>query len=127
METNITSLIISQEDFQKISALLPAAKPELAELLQEELQRAELVPAEQLPPDTVAMNSEVTYRDLGTGKEQTVTLTYPHEADIEKNRVSILAPVGAALIGLSVGQTIEWPLDAQRVKHLQVTSVARAS
>ncbi len=121
------SLVISQEDFQKISALLASTNLRIAELLEEELGRAQLVPVEQLPKDIVAMNSEVTFRDLDTAKEQTLVLAYPHEADIEKNRVSILAPIGAALIGLRVGQTIDWPLADNRIRRIQVTSVSHSA
>lgn len=104
------SLVISEEDYQKISSLLLNIKTEIAELLEEELGRATLVPASELPENVVSMNSEVTFIDLDTNKEQKVTLVYPNEADIEKRKISIFAPVGAALIGLRIGQSIDWPL-----------------
>lgn len=122
METT-PALVISQDDFQKITALLSIARFEVAELLEEELERAQLVPHDQLPPDTIAMNSHITYIDLDTGKEQYVTLVYPHDADINTHKVSILAPVGSALIGLRVGQTIDWPLSENKVKRIKVISV----
>lgn len=119
------SLVISQEDFQKISFLLSDAGREVADLLEEELARAKLVPVGSLPADTVSMNCEVTFTDLDSGKEQRVTLVYPHEADIEFGRISILAPVGAALIGMRVGQEIEWPLSVGRSRRIKVLSVQR--
>ncbi len=121
------SLTISQEDFQKITAIISNAKFEIAELLEEELSRAKVVPASQMPPDTVSMGSQVTFVDLDTNEECTTTLVYPHESDIHQHRVSILAPVGAALIGLRVGQTINWPLKNMKVRRLKVTAVSPAN
>ncbi len=118
------NLVMSQEDFNKISALLSGARLEIVELLEEELNRAQVVPKEQLPNDIVAMGSEVTFIDLDTNKEQTMTLVYPSESDIQTNKVSILAPVGAALIGLRIGQTIDWPLSEKKVRRIKVTAVA---
>lgn len=122
----LPSLVISQEDYTKISTLLSVSKAPIAEQLEEELDRAELVPSEELPQDIVAMNSQVTFVDLDTDKEQSVTLAYPHEANIEENKVSILAPVGAALIGLRVGQMIDWPIADGKVRRIKVVSVHRA-
>lgn len=119
------TLIISEEDYQKISSLLLNIKTEIAELLEEELGRATLVPASELPENVVSMNSEVTFIDLDTNKEQKVTLVYPNEADIEKRKISIFAPVGAALIGLRIGQSIDWPLPDGKSRRVKVTSLAR--
>ncbi|MGE4350352.1 MAG: nucleoside diphosphate kinase regulator [Candidatus Berkiella sp.] len=119
------SLVISEEDYQKISSLLLNIKTEIAELLEEELGRATLVPASELPENVVSMNSEVTFIDLDTNKEQKVTLVYPNEADIEKRKISIFAPVGAALIGLRIGQSIDWPLPDGKSRRVKVTSLAR--
>lgn len=119
------SLIISEEDYHKISSLLLNIKTEIAELLEEELGRATLVPASELPDNVVSMNSEVSFVDLDTNKEQTVTLVYPNEADIEKSKISIFAPVGAALIGLQIGQSIDWPLPDGKDRHVKVISLVR--
>ena len=66
----------------------------------------------QLPPDVVTMGSTVRLRDLETGEEETYTLVYPDEADIEANRLSVLAPVGTALLGYRAGDVVEWPVPA---------------
>lgn len=116
-------LILSNGDFQKLSSLLNVTKPEIAELLEEELSRASVVPDNELPNDVVSMNSHVSFRDLDKGKESAITLVYPHEASIDENKVSILAPVGSALIGLKVGQVIEWPVPNGKEKRLKVISV----
>jgi regulator of nucleoside diphosphate kinase len=77
-----------------------------------ELRRARVVPRSQLPPDVVTMNSTVRLRDLETGEEETYTLVYPADADIEENRLSVLAPVGTALLGYRAGDVVEWPVPA---------------
>jgi hypothetical protein len=58
------------------------------------------------------MNATVRLRDLKTGAEETYTLVYPDEADIEANRLSILAPIGTALLGYRAGDVVEWPVPA---------------
>jgi regulator of nucleoside diphosphate kinase len=81
----------------------------VGDYLVEELSRAQIVPDEACAPDVVRIGSSVTYRDDATQRVRTVSLVYPHDADIALNRVSVLTPIGAALIGLSPGQSIEWP------------------
>lgn len=117
-------LTIAFDDYQKISALLSFAKPEIADLLEEELARAKIVPASILPQYFVTMNSKVTFVDLDTNKISKVSLVYPHESNIEENKISILAPMGAALIGLKLGQTIEWPVSKDHVRRIKVIGVS---
>lgn len=120
---NQDNLILTQADFQKLSALIGLAQTETAELLEEELSRASIVSDNNLPNDVVSMNSTVSFEDLETGKESVVTLVYPHEANIDEGKISILAPVGSALIGLRVGQVIHWPVPNGKEKRLKVVSV----
>lgn len=120
---NQADLIISRPDFERISALAVLAKRELADLLEEELARARIVAEEERPADVVAMNSTVGFEDMDTGKTSVITLVYPAEADIDANKISILTPVGSALIGLRVGQIIHWPLPTGKQKRLKVVSV----
>ncbi len=119
------SLVISHEDFKSIMQLLPQSAGNPAHLLEEELGRAQLVPFSELPEDRVNMNSQVTFKDMDTGKESNITLVYPHEANAEKNCISILAPIGSALIGLRVGQEIEWPVPSGKKRIVKVTSVVQ--
>jgi regulator of nucleoside diphosphate kinase len=118
------SLIISHDDFNKITALLSIAKREIVVFLEEELSRATLIPGDQIPSNVVTMGSEILFLDLDTNKEQTVTLVYPHEANIEDQKISILAPVGVGLIGLKIGQTIDFPLAGNRVRRIKILSVS---
>jgi regulator of nucleoside diphosphate kinase len=93
----------------------------LAELIAE-LQRAEIVPSDEVPDDVVTMNSTVVLRDLDTGEMETYTLVYPNHADIARNRLSVLAPVGTAILGYHVGDVVRWGLPAG-VRRLQVDEV----
>ncbi len=88
------------------------------EHLEEELDRAVLVSSRNVPSDVVTMNSEVLVRDLDTGKEMTYRLVFPGDADIEQAKISILAPIGTALIGFRTGDTVEWkvPAGARRLR-----------
>ncbi len=119
---NHDNLILTSGDFQKLSSLVSSTQTKIAELLEEELSRASIVPDDELPQDVVSMNATVRFQDLDTEKESTVTLVYPHEANIDENKVSILAPVGSALIGLRVGQMIIWPVPNGKEKRMKVTS-----
>ena len=77
--------------------------------LQEELDRAEVVLPEEMPPDVVTMNSTVTFRVESSSQEFSLTLVYPQDADGGEARISVLAPVGSALLGLREGDRISWP------------------
>lgn len=79
------------------------------ELLLDEIDRAAICERADIPPDVVTMGSHVTFLDEKSGTERAVHLVYPGDADISAGRMSILTPVGAGLIGLSVGQSINWP------------------
>ena len=88
-----------------------------------ELRRARVVPRSQVPADVVTMHSTVRVRDLETGEEEAYTLVFPHEADIETGKLSVLAPVGTALLGYRAGDMVEWPVPAG-VARLRIEEVA---
>lgn len=90
--------------------------------LRQQLERAEGVAAAEIPADVVTMNSQVRVRDLGTGKVTVYTLVFPRDADFSQNRISILAPIGTALLGLKVGDVVEWKVPAG-TRTLKVESV----
>jgi len=123
------TLIISDFDRRRLNALAVAAMertPELADELIAELERATIVGADSLPADVVRMGSTVTFR-AGDGTSRRVTLVFPGEADIAKGRISILTPVGTALIGLSEGQSITWTTRDGREQELTVLAVESAT
>ena len=111
-------IIIAEDDRARLDALIRrvfdhhAHSTAYLAALAGELRRARVVPRAQMPRDVVTMNSTVRLRDLETGEEDTYTLVYPHEADIEANRLSVLAPVGTALLGYRAGDVVEWPVPA---------------
>lgn len=94
-----------------------------AGLLLEELARAEFCSAESLPTDVVTMRSRVTFLDEESGEEHSVELVYPRAADMELGRVSVLTPVGAALIGLRRGSAIDWPNRLGALRRLTIVEV----
>lgn len=98
--------------------------PEVAQRLIEEIDRAELVADGQMPEDVVTLGSSVSYRDEGSGVTQTIRLVMPTEADPARKQVSIMTPVGAALIGLRRGQRIACEI-AGRSAVLSVSGVER--
>lgn len=81
-----------------------------AEDLEYELERAETVDATKVPPDVITMNSTVRVSDLDSGDTDTYTLVYPDDANVTKNRISVLAPVGTAILGFRAGDVIRWPV-----------------
>lgn len=117
------TLTIMESDFLKISMLIKNLDSPMALLLEEELGRAEVVPDGKLTPDVVSMNSQVRFLDRSLNKESEVILVYPHEANMQEQKISILAPVGAALIGLRVGQKIQWPFPNGKAREIQVLAV----
>ena len=90
--------------------------------LQAELDRGKLVAPHDVPPDVITMTSCVCLVDLDTGEEMTCTLVFPEDADIDQNRISVLAPIGTAMLGYSVGDTIEWPVP-EGLRRIQVKEI----
>ena len=76
--------------------------------LYEELKKAQIVDAENFPGDIVRLNSTVVIKDLKTKRDMTLTIVLPQKADIKQKKVSVLAPIGTALIGFRKGQTVSW-------------------
>jgi regulator of nucleoside diphosphate kinase len=96
-----------------------------AERLGAELDRAVIVAPEHLPGDVVTIDSRVTFEDERSGSVREVTVVYPSAADASAGRISVLAPIGAALIGLRTGSAIDWPLPDGRWAELRILSVSQ--
>jgi regulator of nucleoside diphosphate kinase len=92
------------------------------EELEAELNRVIIVDTDKIPPDIVTMNSKVYLRDMDTGKDEFYQLVYPEDADIEQNKISILAPIGTAILGYKVGDVIEWKVPAG-VRRLKIKKI----
>jgi len=109
---NRPKIILTSQDLERLETLLEAlpanAFPGRQALLAE-LERAEIVEPDQIPPSVVTMNSTVRFRIDSSGEDYCLTLVYPRDVDDTGGKISILAPVGSALLGLSTGDEIEWP------------------
>ena len=120
------TIILSAEDYERLSVLAHAAKnsmPNLADELANEIARARVLAKGEHPQHVVCMNSEVEFRDDTTRKIQKVMLVYPEHADILQRKVSVLTPVGTALIGLENGQSITWETPSGELRQLTVVAV----
>ena len=97
--------------------------------LKKELDRAKLVDPKDIPNDVITMNSKFKLKDLDSGEEMIYTLVFPEEADIYKNKISIYAPMGVALIGYKIGDIIEWqvPGGILKIKVLEILYQPEAS
>ena len=112
-------ITITRLDLQRLERLLDGLDEfgPAAEALEAELSRAQVVGHDEIPPGVVTMNSTVRCREESSGKEYTLTLVYPEDVAGE-GKVSILAPVGTALLGLTIGQTIDWPAPSGKTLKL---------
>ena len=105
----ITISSLDAARLEKMLGALDANRFPDSEDLRAELDRADIVKPEEVPPDVVTMNSTVIFRIASSGKEFSLTLVYPGDIDGNAGRISILAPVGGALLGLREGDEISWP------------------
>ncbi|HLV21364.1 MAG TPA: nucleoside diphosphate kinase regulator [Polyangiaceae bacterium] len=117
-----SSIIITEQDLERLQKLVGSGDTPALARLATELGRAKVVAQKDIPPDVVTMNSDVTFVDTTTGSERKVRLVYPKDADAERGWVSVLAPMGSALLGLSKGQEIEWPTPGgvRRVRVVEI-------
>jgi regulator of nucleoside diphosphate kinase len=119
---------ITEPDMEKLAALLQSWRPardgdrEHAHALAEELERAQLVERHATPEGVVTMNSSVTVTDLNTGRRHDYTIVFPRDANLDEGRISVLAPVGTALLGYAVGDEIEWKVPGG-VRRLRIEAV----
>jgi regulator of nucleoside diphosphate kinase len=123
------NIIVSEADERALTRLAAHAlerTPELGQELLAEVERACIVPAASVPRGLVQMGSLVEFRQEG-GRTRRVQLVYPGLADIAANRISILTPIGTALLGLREGQSIEWRARDGRTCRLTVISVGTGS
>jgi regulator of nucleoside diphosphate kinase len=119
-------IVISSLDLERLEELLDALPddefPGRGEL-EEELARAEVVDPKEIPPTVVTMNSTVRFRVHSSPREFELTLVYPEDIDASGHKISILAPVGSALLGLSQGDEIEWPKPGGGVLRVRIEEV----
>ena len=121
------ALLLSRVDVERIEDLLdrPQYRAVNTDALREELERAELLEPGAMPDDVITMNSTALVKvvDGASEHEHELTLVYPRDADGSSDKVSILAPVGSALLGLRAGDSIDWPMPGGRSARLHVLSI----
>jgi len=112
------TIYITNADMKRLRPLVEEMKDSRDDLrmLQGELERGQIVAPEEVPPDVVTMNSKVRVRDVEAGEVTTYTLVFPDQANIELNRISVIAPIGTAMLGQRVGDEFEWQVPAGRVR-----------
>ncbi|GAP66007.1 GreA/GreB family elongation factor [Mizugakiibacter sediminis] len=128
MSAHAPAIVLSSLDADRLEQMLdtpPYRDAPGADALRAELERAQVVEPASLPADVVGMNTTAECVDDGSGQRHRLTLVYPRDADAAQGRVSVLAPVGSALLGLRVGQSIDWPAPGGRTLRLRVTAVHR--
>lgn len=115
-------IVITDFDRRRLDALIAEqadhglAERHYLEDLQRELERAWSVDPCDVPPDVVTMNSTVRLRDLDTGDTETFTLVFPEESDVVRQRISVLAPIGTAILGYRAGDVVLWPVPQGRAR-----------
>ncbi len=123
---NHTPIYISRDDHSRLRLFLATALHSSASdalrKLSDELDRAAVVDVSALPADVVTMNSTVEFEDLGTGEVEEYTITFPDRADLDLKRISILAPIGTALIGCRAGDIVKWSTPGG-IRQLKVRNV----
>ena len=119
-----SSIYITEPDYHRLSALIETTRErngvdrEYIKKLEAELDRAEIVDPKHIPADVITMRSKVRLKDLVTGEANTYSLVFPTEADFSEGKISILAPIGTAILGYKLGDIIEWPVPSglRRIK-----------
>ena len=120
--TGESPIYLTEDDLERLSQLLQGQRGRF-DKLENELSRAVVVPPEEIPRDVVTMNSRVVFEDETTGERREITLVYPWEADIDAGKISVLVPVGTALLGMRVGQSIDWVLPNGEKHRYRVIAV----
>ena len=123
---SVPQIVVSNADYERLTDLANASQarlPEVAEELLAEMDRAKVVDDMAVPRDVVRMGSTVTFRS-DDGHVRTLKLVYPADESLDEHRISVMTPVGAALIGLTVGQSISWTARDGSHHRLAVTKVA---
>jgi regulator of nucleoside diphosphate kinase len=124
-----TDIYITETDHERLTKLIEIARERDGDAnrkhidsLEEELERAEVVQQKDIPPDVITMRSTVRLKDMDTSDEMTYQLTFPAEANYDQGKISVLAPIGTAMLGYRRGAVIEWEVPAG-VRRLKVEEI----
>jgi len=121
-------IVVTESDYVRLLSLvrtyrrLHQCNTERLDDLENELNRATILNLDEVPADVVTMNSRVRIKDLSSGHELIYQIVFPKDADISENRISVLAPIGTALLGYRTGTSVEWrvPSGTRRLRILDV-------
>lgn len=116
-------ILVTEKDLTRISHVLSFQNGDEFENLELELDRARIIEDDSVPADLVTMNTKFSFLNLHDDKEMTVTLVYPSDANFSEGKISVLAPLGSALLGLRVGQSINWMFPDKKTKTLKITRI----
>lgn len=120
---NEEAILITEKDLLRIQHILSFQKSQDFENLELELERAKIISDDEVPADLVTMNSKVKFLNVQEDKEMIITIVYPSDANFAEGRISVLASIGSALIGLRVGQEINWQFPNGKTKTLKILEV----
>src|SRR5690349_11985585 len=108
------TIFLTDKDYERLHQVVKVQRrssgPIVVEALSRELKRASVVPYQEIPQNIVTMHSRVRLKDIKSPSEMEITIVYPHQADILSRKVSVLAPVGTAILGCQVGEVVKWPV-----------------
>lgn len=127
-EYAMSSIVVTQFDFDRLEKLVYRLRtreqqPRLADALEDELENAEIVDPRQMPADVVTMNSEALVRDLATDEVEKIRVVFPGAAAPAKGAISVLAPMGLALLGTRAGDEVKWDIPGGGNRQLRVESI----
>jgi regulator of nucleoside diphosphate kinase len=120
---NNDNILITEKDLLRLKNILSFQNSDEFENLEIELERAKIITDAHVPADLVTMNSRVKFLNIQDDKEMTVTIVYPHDANFADGKISVLASLGSALIGLREGQEINWMFPDQKTRTLKILKV----
>jgi regulator of nucleoside diphosphate kinase len=132
---NDRTIYITEHDYERLTEFIEEIQmadskdKDYLTILQEELDQAKIVPSSEIPGDVITMNSQVCLIDQNTREEEVFILVFPRDADISQGRVSVLAPIGTAMLGYRAGEVIRWkmPGGERRLKVKEILYQPEAS
>jgi len=116
-------ILMTEKDLLRIKHVLSFQNSQEYENLDIELDRAKIISDNEVPPDLVTMNSKIKFLNVQDNKEMVITLVYPSDANFSEGKISVLASLGSALIGLRVNQQINWMFPDGKTKSLKILEV----
>lgn len=126
--TRERTIYVTEVDYNRLTGLIERTRErngtdrEYLNKLEAELDRAEIIDSKAIPGDVITMRSKVRLKDLVSGESNTYSLVFPTEADFAEGKISVLAPIGTAILGYRQGDTIEWPVPSG-VRKLKVEEI----